>query len=85
MNIIKSFILDVVLPSFKTDWVALYENENGHLVTTMTMDAWDEHEDPVPAGVIKIKCFSWLGIGWAGKPCGDPMEYDEWLARSDNA
>lgn len=80
MGLIKDILFGFILPAYVTDWVCCYENDNGDLFTAMTMEAWDEQEDPTPAAVIRIKALSWLGIGWRGKPDSEPMEYDEWKA-----
>jgi hypothetical protein len=75
-----STIAGFFVPRFVTDWVVLYENENGDLYTAMTMEVWDEELDPAPDAVMKVKALSWLGIGWKGKADGEPMPFDEWKA-----
>lgn len=80
MNTVKHWIFGLIFPWFGTEWVALYEDGEGNLVTAMSMSVWDEDEDPVPAGVAKIKAIHWLGFGWGVKQVGDVLDYDEWKA-----
>lgn len=77
---IKKFIYglyDFLIPRFTTEYAALYENEDGVLVTTISADQVRD-VDPTPDGALKIRSFVWLWFVWSPKAIGDPITWNEY-------
>lgn len=75
---IKSFVVDYLIPRRTTDWIALYENEHGHLTSSKSMYDWDERNDRVPDGVVKMRYITWFGKSCLGETTGNIYEYTHW-------
>ncbi len=71
MEILR-IVIDFFTPRFVTEWVACYKNEDGAYQTAFSMSSYDPSWDEEPDLVVKVRAFSWFGIGWSGKGCWRP-------------
>lgn len=74
-------LIQLLLPHFVTEAVGCYLDDDDVLYTAISMDAFEEEEDPTPAAVVTVKSLSWLGKGWLGRTIDEPVDYDEWQAK----
>lgn len=71
-------IIDILIPRFVTEDVALYDGGDGVCRPYFSMRDFDPGWDVEPDMVARMRHFNLFGLAIAARPIGDPVSFREW-------